>query len=147
MATATRAATPTGMSAWLVRAMLLVSALFLFWWAQGASADYRLVSRAFFRFDGGDLAGVVALFAMAGLAFGLAIRFPFPEPRFAWGRLAFAVVALVPAVHFWYVLSGTGQGVLGRLYWFDGLAMVQIGAVLAGVAVASGVGARPAGDR
>lgn len=137
-----RVEAPTGMSAWLVRAMLLVAALFLFWWGQGAADDLQLTSRAYFSFDGTDLAGVVALFLLAGLAFGLATRFPFPEPRFAWGRLAFAILALVPAAHFWFLLSGSADGVLGRPFWFDGFVTVQIGAVLAGVSIASGVGAR-----
>jgi hypothetical protein len=39
-------------------------------------------------------------------------------------------------------VSGTGEGLLARYFWFDDLAMVQIGAVLAGVSIASGVGAR-----
>jgi hypothetical protein len=142
MAASTRIEAPTGMSAWLVRAMLLVAALFLFWWAQGAGDELQLTSRAYFRLDGADLAGSVVLFVLAGLAFGLATRFPFPEPRFAWGRLAFAILALVPAVHFWFLLSGTADGVLGRFFWFDGFVTVQIGAVLAGVSIASGVGAR-----
>jgi hypothetical protein len=138
-----RVATTAGVSAWLVRGMLLVAALFLFWWAQGAFEDFRVVSMANFRYDGGHFARVVSLFVLAGLAFGLAIRFPFPEPRFAWGRLAFAIVALVPAVHVWFVLSGPGPGVLGVNFWFDGFATVQIGATLAGISIASGVGARP----
>lgn len=142
MATATHDP-PAGMSAWIVRAMLLVAALFLLWWAQEAFGAFERVSATRSRYDRGDLVSVVVLFAAAGLGFGLAIRFPFPEPRFAWGRLLFAAVALIPATHLWLLLAGSA-GVLGRAYWFDGFTMVQIGAVLAGVSVASGVGARPA---
>jgi hypothetical protein len=144
MATATRDATPTGTSAWLVRGMLLVAALFMFRWAQGSFLDFQRASAAKFRFDLGGLAGVMALFVLAGLAFGLSIRYPFSGARFAWSRLVFSAIALVPAAHLWLVLSGTADGLLGRQFWFDGFAMVQIGAVLAGVAIASGVGARPA---
>ena len=142
MATTTRDATPAGVSAWLVRGMLFLAALFLFRWAQGALIDYERESAGLFRHEMSGFFGVVALFLLAGIAFGLASRYPFPEARFAWSRLAFSAVALVPAVHLWYVVSGTGEGLLARYFWFDDLAMVQIGAVLAGVSIASGVGAR-----
>lgn len=141
MAQTTRKAAVAGTSAWLVRGMLLVAALFLFRWAQSAFVDYRATSDGF-RYEPSGFAGTIALFVAAGLAFGLAIRYPFSEARFAWTRLVFAGVALVPALHVWLLLEGPGGGLLGRPYWFDGFAMVQTGAVLAGVAVASGVGAR-----
>jgi hypothetical protein len=139
-----------GISAWLVRALLVVASGLFLWWA----ADIAVVVQA-------DLAPraelaeplspdavrfwwSIALFALAGLGFGLATRFPFPRPRFAFGRLLFAVVALAPAVHLWQLWSAREprDGVFGRAFWFDDPSVVVVGAVLAGVAVASGVGAR-----
>lgn len=134
-----------GVSAWLVRGMLIVSAAFLLWWGQNAFNDYERTLRASFGHGSVGFWGAVILFAASGLGFGLAIRYPFPEPAFAFGRLAFAVLALAPAVHVAYVFAlepPIQESVLNRFFWFDDLAIVQIGAVLAGVAIASGVGAR-----
>ena len=88
---------------------------------------------------------VVGLFVVAGTAFGIAVRYPFPRPRVAWGRLIFVLLMLLPAVHAWFTLSepvtGAPSWLLGP-YWFDQLEVVDIGAVLAGVAAASAIGAR-----
>jgi hypothetical protein len=133
-----------GISAWLVRALLVVASGLFLWWGRQMWSDFRFEPNADFAFGWVRFWWTMALFALAGLGFGLATRFPFPRPRFAIGRLVLAVVALLPAVHFWQ-LWGTGElreGVLWRTFWFDDPSVMLVGAVLAGVAVASGVGAR-----
>jgi len=88
---------------------------------------------------------VVGLFVVAGVAFGIAVRYPFPRPRVAFGRAFFVILMLLPAVHAWFTLAdpitGAPDWLLGP-YWFDELELVDISAVLAGVAAASAIGAR-----
>ena len=135
-----------GASAWLVRAMLLVASGFFLWWGSAVYGDFLVEQRVNFRLDVAGFWGAVVLLILSGLAFGLATRFPFPRPRYAFGRLVLAVVALAPAIHVWWaVLRGLPvRGVLGRVFWFDSPEVAFIGAALAGVAIASGVGARRA---
>ena len=61
------------------------------------------------------------------------------------GRAVFVVFMLLPAIHAWLMLTdpiaATPDWLLGP-YWFDELEIVDIGAVLAGVAAASAIGAR-----
>jgi hypothetical protein len=90
---------------------------------------------------------VAGLLALAGFALCVALRIPFPRPRIAWSRLVFVVIALVPAIHVWlsldHHLEDAPSWVLGP-YWFDGWEVAHVGAVLAGVALAAGIGARRA---
>jgi hypothetical protein len=150
-----RATATAGVSAWLVRALLLVAAGLFLWWGQGQASVLRADLLAPTTSETTLAAGIdpeatrfwssIVLFALAGLGFGLATRFPFPRPRFAIGRLLLAFVGLVPALHFWFYRRGQGPregGLLGQGYWFDDLAVIVVGAALAGVAIASGVGAR-----
>jgi hypothetical protein len=133
-----------GVSAWLVRALLVVASGLFVWWGRQYWADLRLEGATDLTFETVRFWWGVTLFALAGLGFGLATRFPFPRPRFAFGRLVFAAVALAPAAHVWQLVGAREprEGVLGRTFWFDDPSVVVVGAVLAGVAVASGVGAR-----
>jgi hypothetical protein len=135
---------------WLVRIACVAVAAAAVWYALKVHADALVASVAEFRPDQPILAKhwvVVGHLALAGFAFCVAVRLPFPRPRIAWSRLVFVVIALVPAIHLWLAfdhhLDDAPSWVLGP-YWFDGYEVAHIGATFAGVALAAGIGARRA---
>jgi hypothetical protein len=130
--------------AWLVRLVLLLLTGAAVW----AALDVRSGGPPAVDapvFDAGRFWTVVGLFFIAGFAFGVAVRYPFPRPRIAWGRFVFVVAMLLPAVHVWFLLAdpiaGAPEWLLGP-YWFDQIEVADIGALLAGVGAASAIGAR-----
>jgi len=136
-----------GWAIWLVRLLLVAGSAVALWGAARIHADFLTVASA----DVSDKAPlfweVIGLFAAAGLAFGLALRIPFPRPRPAWGRLVFLLVALMPAEHLWTVIGVGLEGdptFLRSLFWFDEWSVVHVAAALAGVAAAGVIGARRA---
>jgi hypothetical protein len=139
-----------GVYIWLVRIACVAVAAGAIWYALKMHAD--ALAKAVSEFQGLDpvLAkhwSIVGLLALAGFAFCVALRIPFPRPRIAWSRLVFFGVGLVPATHVWLVLDrrlDDAPSWVHGPYWFDGWEAVHIGAVLAGVALAAGIGARRA---
>jgi hypothetical protein len=127
---------------WAVRIVALaVTVALLRWTSQNLTTFYRSPS---FNYDFGFYWRIQAAFVVAGLAFAIATRFPFPRSRYAWSRLVIAGIVMLPAVHFWYLLDGQGDpgtGFLSRIYWFDSMPF-YVWALLAGVAVGAGFGAR-----
>ncbi len=83
---------------------------------------------------------------MAGLLFGLAACLPFTRIPYLPSRLLLAAVALVPVVHFsWIILDQHVDPAswLWRAYWFDfSFEMQFVLAGFAGVALASGYRAK-----
>lgn len=136
-----------GGAAWLVRIVLVVGAGAALWYATELQAEARAAGTGPFAID--EVAwrfwAVVGLLFAAGFAFCVAVRFPFPRPLTAWGRVVFVLVALLPAAHAWVALAvepaGWPELVLGP-HWFDDALVVHVGAALAGVAAASAIGAR-----
>jgi hypothetical protein len=138
-----------GVYIWLIRLGCVAVAAAAIWYALKVYGEALVKSASEFQSDP-ILAKhweVVGLLALSGFAFCVALRIPFPRPRIAWTRLVFVVVALVPAFHLWLAfdhrLDDAPSWVLGP-YWLDGWEVAHIGAVLAGVAFAAGIGARRA---
>jgi hypothetical protein len=128
---------------WLVRLGLVAGSAFALWGAARGYADFQAIAAADVPSEPGRFWTVVGLFVVAGLALGLAVRIPFPRPRTAWGRIVFVVIALAPAAHLWTLVGlDAAPDFLRHPFWFDEWPVVQASAVLAGVAVASAVGAR-----
>jgi hypothetical protein len=138
-----------GFSIWVIRIACVAGAAAAVWYALKLQSDALAREAAELRFDP-ILAKhwwVVGLLALAGFAFCVAVRIPFPRPRVAFGRIVFVVVALVPAVHVWLLLDRRLEDAPSWVrgpYWFDGWEVAHVGAVLAGVALAAGIGARRA---
>lgn len=130
---------------WAVRIVALaVTVALLRWTSQNLTALHRSPS---FNYDSGLFWRIQTAFVLAGLAFAIATRFPFPRPRYAWSRLVIAGIVMVPAVHIWYLLDGhPGTGFLSKIYWFDSITFYGW-ALLAGVAVGAGFGARRSAER
>jgi hypothetical protein len=134
-----------GWAIWLVRLGLVAGSGFALWGAARGHADFLTIPSTDIQNEASRFWVVVGLFALAGLAFGLAVRIPFARPRTAWGRLAFVVLALVPAAHLWILVGLDGApDFLRHPFWFDEWSVVQASAALAGVAAASAIGARRA---
>jgi hypothetical protein len=131
---------------WLVRIGLLAVTAFTLWGAVRIEHEFRISWAPDFRSVAPSFWQMVGLFAAAGAAFGLAVRIPFPRPRVAFGRIVVVIVGLAPAIHWWLVwVVRPGGSVLSRhAFWFDDVAVVQVGAALAGVGLASAIGARRA---
>jgi hypothetical protein len=136
-----------GVYIWLFRIACVAAAAAAVWYALKVHTD--ALARSVSAFQANPLLDkhweVVGLLAFAGFAFCVALRIPFPRPRIAWSRLVFVLVAMVPAIHVWLALDhhldDAPSWVLGP-YWFDGWEITHIGAVLAGVSLAAGIGAR-----
>lgn len=128
---------------WAVRiTALAVVGLLLRWNTQMdflAHGDLR-----YFPFDWSRFWRLQAVNVLVGIAFTVAVRFPFPRSRFAWGRLSIAGIALLPVVHVWFALSATSAPlVLRYVYWIDNVD-ARVWSILAGVAIGAGFGARRA---
>jgi hypothetical protein len=147
MAEAERVRTTAGGLVWFVRLVLVFATLVLLRYGSQRLAETQIKSSANFAFYPWEVSAALAVFLLAGVMFAMAARFPFPRPRFAWGRLVIALLILVPAIHLTLIMSGWivrpswwFPSWLIRYWWFDDLA--QTSAVLAGVAIGCGFGAR-----
>jgi hypothetical protein len=138
-----------GVYIWLIRLGCVAVAAAAVWYALKLQTDALAKEAAEFRFDPvlSKHWPIVGILALAGFAFCIALRIPFPRPRIAWSRLLFVLVALIPAAHVWLFFDGrlddASSWVRGP-YWIDGWEVAHVGAVLAGVALAAGIGARRA---
>lgn len=132
-----------GAAIWLVRLALVAASIAALWRAVRVQETAQRIFSSNFRYTAASYWVDIALFAGAGLAFGLALRIPFPRPRVAWGRLVFVPLALLPAAHLWVLIDvPKAPRFLLHDLWLDSYGVVAVGAALAGVAVASAVGAR-----
>lgn len=128
---------------WAIRVTLLLVVYTLLWYGTRLLAEWDLRRRTEFVFRPWGLWAALAVFLLAGVVAASAARFPFPRPRFAWGRLVIALLILVPPVHLTLWANGWSlpQWVL-QPRWLDTIANAQTSAVLAGVAIGCGFGAR-----
>ena len=139
-----------GPVAWVVRSAFVAGAFLALWLSQIADERFRETIAAAFRFDARQWSATITPLVIAGALFTAACRYPFPRPRYAWGRLLLAAVALVPAIHHGFMIWAPQFDVrwpalLSTLRWFDGGSVPAACAVLSGVAIGSGFGARREG--
>ena len=136
----------SNVAVWAVRVAGLAIVVALLWWSGRMEVDFRIRSAAEFAFDWGQFWRIQAVNIVAGIAFAVAVRFPFARPRFAWGRLLIAGIVFLPVVHLWYAVSLTsGPEFLRRFYGIENVA-TAVWSILAGVAIGAGFGARRAAD-
>jgi hypothetical protein len=136
-----------GLLVWSVRVALVAVSFTALWAARLADARFRETVASAFRFDVREWSATITPLVIAGALFAVAARFPFPRPRYAWGRLVLASIALVPALHLGFVVWSPQfdvhwPAVLITPRWFDDGALPSACAVLAGVAIGCGFGAR-----
>jgi hypothetical protein len=155
MADSERTPTTAGPFVWLIRVALVVAAYGLLWYGTKLQYEWGLERAAKFEALIWDYVAALAILLLAGTGFTLAARFPFPRPRYAWGRLLLALLIVLPSLHAILAFSGWVTeptwwfpSWMLRLWWFDNFAITQVCAVLAGVAIGCGFGARlePAAD-
>ncbi len=136
-----------GLRAWFVRMGFVAVSFVSLWLSQIADQRFRETVATAARFDLRLWSATITPLILAGAFFTIAARFPFPRPRFAWGRLVLAVAAAIPAVHMGFVLWAPQFAVRWPTFliiprWFDGGSVPAVCAVLVGVAIGSGFGAR-----
>ena len=121
MAEAERARATAGIPTWIIRVVLVLATYALLWYAMRLLAEWDVRHRAEFSLRPWDLWAALAVFLLAGVVFTVAARFPFPRPRFAWGRLVIAfLIVCRPRVHF--TLWANGWSLPHRVFqpwWFD----------------------------
>ncbi len=130
------------LTAWTVRFVGLAIAVALLWWSGQLEREFRARTSAEFAVDWDLFWLIQAVYVVAGVAFAVAVRFPFPRSRFAWGRLLIAGIVILPVVQFWYAFAVTsGPQFLHRSHWLTDVT-IAIWSILAGVAIGAGFGAR-----
>ena len=128
---------------WTVRVVALATALILLRWNVHLTEDFLVQHASKGAFDWDRFWLIQAVFVLAGMSFAVAVRFPFLGSRFAWGRLVFAGIAILPVVHFWYSHTAIGgPKFLHQGYWFVNYISQGVWPILAGVAIGAGFGAR-----
>ena len=149
MAEAERVRRTAGALVWIVRVVLVLVTYGLLRYGSQLLTEWQIKRVANFTFYPWEWSAALAIVLLAGAMFAMAARFPFPRPRFAWGRLLVALLILVPAIHTTLIFSGWIESPtwwfpswLFRFWWFDTLATAEASALLAGVAVGCGFGAR-----
>ena len=135
---------------WTVRVVFVAVSFIALWAARIADARFRETVASAFRFDVREWSATITPLVIAGALFAVAARFPFPRPRYAWGRLVLASIALVPALHLGFIVWSPQfdvhwPTVLTTSRWFDDGSLPSVCAVLAGVAIGCGFGARREG--
>ena len=136
-----------GVRAWIVRLAFVALAFASLWLSQIADQRFRETVAAAARFDLRQWSATVTPLILAGAFFTVAARYPFPRPRYAWGRLLLAGVAVLPALHVGFILWAPQFAVhwptaVITPRWFDGGSVPAACAVLAGAAIGCGFGAR-----
>jgi len=130
------------LAAWAVRIVMLAIASALLWWSGRLDREFQARNAAAFEIDWGSYWLIQTVYVVAGMAFAVAVRFPFPRSRFAWGRLLIAGIVMLPVVHLWYAFAvTTGPAFLRRGAWWFEVSMAAW-SILAGVAIGAGFGAR-----
>ena len=134
---------------WSVRTLLAVLAFASLWLARFEDHRFRETAASAFRFDVRQWSATITPLVIAGALFAAAARFPFPRPRYAWGRLVLAGVAILPALHLGFVMWAPQFAVhwptiLTIPRWYQDGSIPAACAVLAGVAIGCGFGARRA---
>ena len=124
---------------WMVRVVVLAIAVALLWWSGQLEREFQIRTATEFRIDWGLYWLVQAVYVVAGMAFVVAVRFPFPRSLYAWGRILFAVIIILPVVDFWYAFAVTLDSLF--LPWFDNVPRAAL-STMAGVAIGAGFGAR-----
>ncbi|HXF71877.1 MAG TPA: hypothetical protein VNO79_04610 [Actinomycetota bacterium] len=129
----------------LVRVALFLAALALLWRAEQRLEAWRVATGAELRFKTGKWFEWVLPAALAGAAFGLALRWPRRPGRYRWGRaLGLGLPSALLLLHYWVALALLGPRevpLLGFLerptpLWEPGPQFAL--AAFVGVAVASG---------
>jgi hypothetical protein len=127
---------------WAVRLVVLATAVALLGWSGQLEREFQAGNAAEFSIDWGLYWLIQAVYVVAGMAFAVAVRFPFPRSRFAWGRLLIAGIVILPVVHLWFWFAVTsGPQFLHRTYWWLEVTRA-VWSILAGVAIGAGFGAR-----
>jgi hypothetical protein len=122
---------------------LILMTYALLWYGDRLERKWEIEHRAAFTFKPWLWWAALSVFLLAGVVLTLAARFPFPRPRYAWGRLVIAALVVLPAIHLTLFVDGwTKPHWLFQPWWFDDLSIGMLSAVLAGVAVGCGFGAR-----
>ena len=145
-----RASSGSTIQAWwfrfLVRAVLALLAFGALWFAQDRLHAFSLRFSANFSYDNSLWLLSVGSTVVAGLLFGLAAWLPFTQIRYLPSRLLLAVAALLPLVHFWWIVleaHASPNSWPTQARWFDlSLETQFVLAGFAGVALASGFRAR-----
>jgi hypothetical protein len=132
----------SGTIIWLDRFVLLAIAASLPWWSGDLERQLQIRQATEFRFEWSWFWQIQAVYAIAGIAFVLAVRFPFPRPRYAWGRLLIAAIAILPVVHTWFSLSIDWGPRFLRTFYILPNVPTPVWSILAGVAIGAGFGAR-----
>ncbi|MET1012753.1 MAG: hypothetical protein ABWY83_10290 [Actinomycetota bacterium] len=135
------------LAVWAVRIVVLATAAALLYWSAQLEREFRVRTAAEFAIDWGLFWLIQAVYVVAGMAFAVGVRFPFPRSRFAWGRLLIAGIVILPVVQFWFAYTVTsGPDFLHRGYWFNDIAWA-VWSILAGVAIGAGFGERRAVEK
>ena len=133
----------------MIRFALVFAAYSLLWYGTHLLSEWGLQRSQNFEPLIWDWLAALAILLLAGTVFTLAARFPFPRPRYAWGRLVLALLIVLPPLHTTLLLSGWiteptwwFPDWMLRFWWFDSLAIAPVFVALADVAVGCGFGAR-----
>jgi hypothetical protein len=137
-----------GPGAWAVRAALVAVAFAALLLAQIEDDRFRETAATALRFDLRQWSATITPLIIAGALFTIATRFPFPRPRYGWGCLILAGLALLPELHVAFIIWSPQfdmhwPSLIITPRWFDNGSVPTVCAVLAGVAIGSGFGARP----
>jgi len=132
---------------WGIRSLFVALAFGALWLAQVEDQRFRETAASALRFDLRQWSATITPLILAGSFFAIAARYPFPRPRYAWGRLVLAAVAILPALHLGFIMWSPQfnvhwPAIVITPRWFENGAVPSAGAVLAGVAIGCGFGAR-----
>jgi hypothetical protein len=96
-----------GLTVWMVRIVGLGIAVALLWWSSRLEREFRGGNAVDLTIDWGVYWLMQAVYVVSGMAFAVAVRFPFPSSRFGWGRLLIAGIVILPVVQLWFAFGVT----------------------------------------
>ena len=136
-----------GPGAWAVRTAFVAVAFAALLLAQIEDDRFRETAATALRFDVRQWSATITPLIVAGVLFTIAVRFPFPRPMYAWGRIVLAVLALLPELHLAFIMWSPQFNVrwpslIVTPRWFDNWSFPALCSALAGVAIGAGFGAR-----